>query len=592
MAVRQTNSNGTTTEYAADGATYNSYVAGGTGNDTITVDDNSTVTSWVDTTSGNDSVVLDSGGQVDLYVQGGGFADQTASFEVYNTAKDGLPPQQTVIGHYLAGSDSNDTITVDGSGYAGSDTYAISIGEAVRGGTAVYGGAGNDEISITDEVHISGSVDLGTGSDTISVGSDVFVEGSIQAGGDGLADTITVAEGATITDSVITTSGNDTITLAGQIGDGGSRDWINSGEGIDDVTITSTANVNVSQITVGTTEGSSLTIEEGAHVTLYPGTANPGAGILGTHGDDTIFLGGTYDSSHDTDVDGFGVSDDRFVLGADFSAINTGANSVFKIQGGGNSVALDNDTFNFASLSGRVVSHDVDPENAEHGTVTLDDGSVIEYFEMENVVTCFARGTRIMTRDGERTIEVLRTGDMLHTRDNGLQPIRWIGSRKLSAAELQAFPNLRPIRIRAGALGKNLPVSDLTVSPQHRVLVRSKIAQRMFDTDEVLVAAKHLLECDGIEILDAATEVEYFHILFDRHEVIVSNGAETESLYTGEQALKSLSPAAREEIFSLFPELQCQDQETTRPSARLLVPGRMGRQLAKRHSKNRCELVY
>ena len=50
MAVRQTNSNGTTTEYAADGATYNSYVAGGTGNDTITVDDNSTVTSWVDTT--------------------------------------------------------------------------------------------------------------------------------------------------------------------------------------------------------------------------------------------------------------------------------------------------------------------------------------------------------------------------------------------------------------------------------------------------------------------------------------------------------------------------------------------------------------
>ena len=35
--------------------------------------------------------------------------------------------------------------------------------------------------------------------------------------------------------------------------------------------------------------------------------------------------------------------------------------------------------------------------------------------------------------------------------------------------------------------------ADLTVSPQHRVLVRSRTAQKVFGTDEVLVAAKQLL---------------------------------------------------------------------------------------------------
>lgn len=113
----------------------------------------------------------------------------------------------------------------------------------------------------------------------------------------------------------------------------------------------------------------------------------------------------------------------------------------------------------------------------------------------------------------------------------------------------------------------------------------------MFSADEVLVAAKHLLEIDGIEIADEVTQVEYFHIFFDRHEVVFSNGAETESLHTGPQALKSLGQAARDEIFTLIPELREQDSMDGRQSARALVSGRMGRQLALRHNKSHHELV-
>lgn len=201
---------------------------------------------------------------------------------------------------------------------------------------------------------------------------------------------------------------------------------------------------------------------------------------------------------------------------------------------------------------------------------------------------CFGRGTLIETPTGPRLIEDLRVGDLVLTKDNGAQPVRWIGSRMLRV-ELMLSPKLRPIRIRAGALGNGTPTSDLIVSPQHRVLVRSRVARRMFDTDEILVAAKQLLQLDGIDIAEDMQEVEYFHILFDQHEVVVSNGAETESFYPGPQGLKSVGHAAQKEIFALFPELR--DHDYRPEPARVLPAGRMSRKLAMRHLQHARPLV-
>ncbi|MEE2861238.1 MAG: Hint domain-containing protein [Paracoccus sp. (in: a-proteobacteria)] len=204
-------------------------------------------------------------------------------------------------------------------------------------------------------------------------------------------------------------------------------------------------------------------------------------------------------------------------------------------------------------------------------------------------VTCFASGTMIETPQGPVPVEDLQPGDLVLTRDHDAQPVRWIGSTGLDKAMLTEKPHLRPIRIKAGAIGPNLPDRDLVVSPQHRILVRSKIAQRMFSTAEVLVAAKQLLLLDGIDVADDLHEVEYFHLLFDRHEVIVSNGADTESLFTGPQALQSVGPAARREIFELFPNLLDEDYEAT--AARHLSSGRMGRKLAMRQVQHGRALV-
>ncbi|MDN5568037.1 MAG: Hint domain-containing protein, partial [Paracoccus sp. (in: a-proteobacteria)] len=174
-----------------------------------------------------------------------------------------------------------------------------------------------------------------------------------------------------------------------------------------------------------------------------------------------------------------------------------------------------------------------------------------QIFDLE--IVCFAAGTMIRTAHGDVAVQDLRKGDMIWTRDNGFQPLRWAGVSHLDASDLAAKPKLLPIRIKAGALGLNMPAVDLVVSPQHRVLVRSAIAQRMFGAMEVLVPAKHLTELPGVDIDSDVTAISYHHLMFDAHEVVMSNGAASESLYPGPQALRALGADALAEIEAIFP---------------------------------------
>lgn len=212
----------------------------------------------------------------------------------------------------------------------------------------------------------------------------------------------------------------------------------------------------------------------------------------------------------------------------------------------------------------------------------------IDDLDLTARVACFTRGTMIETDKGPRAVETLQVGDLVWTLDAGHQPVRWIGETRLDAPALARMPRLRPICIAAGALGNGTPSRDLLVSPQHRVLLSSKIAQRMFGTQEVLVAAKQLLALEGIEQVDADT-VDYVHFLCSTHQIVRSNGALMESMYAGTQALAAVGQAARDEILELFPRIR--DEADAMEPARLLVPGSQARRLARRHSENGEVLV-
>ena len=131
----------------------------------------------------------------------------------------------------------------------------------------------------------------------------------------------------------------------------------------------------------------------------------------------------------------------------------------------------------------------------------------------------------------------------------------------MSKTDLEAHANVRPIRIKADALGQNMPERDLTVSPQHRILVNSKLASRLHGEDEVLVAAKHLLQVEGVDVELDTDSVIYVHFLFDQHQIVESEGAETESLFTVPEALEAVDSAAGVKILHLLPELASIDYD-------------------------------
>ncbi|SEO59696.1 Hint domain-containing protein [Salinihabitans flavidus] len=169
---------------------------------------------------------------------------------------------------------------------------------------------------------------------------------------------------------------------------------------------------------------------------------------------------------------------------------------------------------------------------------------------------CFTPGTLIETATGLRPVEDLRAGDRIWTLDNGLQSLRWIGREEVAAGGA-----LAPVRFDRGAIGNTSP---LLVSPQHRMLITGWQAEMYYGADEVLVAAKHLVNGDTIRQEECET-VEYIHLLFDRHEIVFSEGVPTESYYPGSAADRARS-AQDQELLALFPELEgLREAETARP---------------------------
>jgi hypothetical protein len=209
-----------------------------------------------------------------------------------------------------------------------------------------------------------------------------------------------------------------------------------------------------------------------------------------------------------------------------------------------------------------TVVGDGDVENINF-TYTVSDGTNSDTaFVQVDAIPCFVAGTLIETETGPRAVETLVPGDLIVTHDNGLQPMRWIGTRTV-----EATGDFAPVLIRAGTFGDH---GDLFVSPQHRVLVRDTIAELLFGESEVLVAAKHLLNDRSIRRVPGG-DVTYVHILFDRHEIVYSQGLPTESLLPGQESCHTFNEDALREIGALFPELDVRTGAGYSPAARMTL---------------------
>ncbi|MFK7744037.1 MAG: Hint domain-containing protein [Roseobacter sp.] len=280
--------------------------------------------------------------------------------------------------------------------------------------------------------------------------------------------------------------------------------------------------------------------------------------LIGGAGDDDI-SGGDGDDT----ISGAGGGEDTF-KGGDDRDLFTNVGPGDKVDGG--SGGDDFDTLDLSRPQGSgPFAVEFTSEDKEDGVVTYFDDEfnvigTLEFHDIENVVRvrppiCFTPGTMIATPTGERAVEDLRQGDRVITRDNGIQEICWVGARAMTGTELSRNPHLKPIRIRAGALGPGMPEQDISLSPNHRVLVANDKTALYFEEREVLVAAKHLTALEGIDIVSPRW-ITYIHIMFEQHEVVLSQGAWSESFQPGDYSLQGIGNAQRLEIQHLFPDLK------------------------------------
>ncbi|SFR48866.1 Hint domain-containing protein [Litoreibacter janthinus] len=197
-----------------------------------------------------------------------------------------------------------------------------------------------------------------------------------------------------------------------------------------------------------------------------------------------------------------------------------------------------------------------------------------------STIVCFASGVEIETVNGPRAIENLQLGDQVLTLDRGPQTVRWIHRRTLLWPDRNA-----PVVLEAGSLAPGVPSTRIGLSPQHRVLLRSRIALRMFGKDEVFVSAKRLLALPNIHRAITFAPVTYHHFACDQHEVVFANGAPVETFHPGPEALRSLSQSAVDSLLNGRPE------DTERRLARPSPLGSQQKSLIARHVKNAVNLV-
>ena len=315
--------------------------------------------------------------------------------------------------------------------------------------------------------------------------------------------------------------------------------------------------------------------------------------LIGGLGDDTLIGQFGADSMEgNAGADQFEMSHGDTALGGDgddvfrVSDLGEGVSDIYITGGEGDETIGDIiDLGDLADPGTLILTNTNDDAGGYSGTIQLFDGTVVHFSEIEDIqdengtsimAVCFTPGTRILTETGERPIETLRAGDRVVTRDEGLQPIRWIG-----ASTSDGTGDFAPILLAPNALEG--AKRQLLVSPQHRFVMDDWRNELLFADSEVMVSAKHLL--NGHSVLRApCPRITYIHMMFDRHQVIFAEGTATESFHAADLSLSAMGRGTREAMFRAFPNLRS-DVSAYGPTARrclrqhearLLIPANSG----------------
>lgn len=164
----------------------------------------------------------------------------------------------------------------------------------------------------------------------------------------------------------------------------------------------------------------------------------------------------------------------------------------------------------------KTIFHDLSPKTWPVGAEPTDLRSV----------PCFASGTLIRTAEGERPIERLRAGDRVITRNRGIQELCHV---EQVAGDKPGGPNVDPVHIPANAIAAGLPERELSLSPRQTIRFDTPLADLLFASDEIYIAARHLVGWNGVTQTRPDPRTRYYTIAFACNEMVLANGVWTDN---------------------------------------------------------------
>jgi len=422
------------------------------------------------------------------------------------------------------------------------DVFGSTIATQVEdGGTQYVYGGGIASASIVEGTAAGGAQFVSSGG--IAIDTDVTGTGAQYIYGGGTVSGTTLNGG-----SEYVFSGGSAGTT--DIGSGGLQDVIFGGS----ASATTVESNGLQAVEAG---GSATgTILNGGELDTYGSAVN----TIISGGTLQVFAGG---SANGTVVNGGGLLDVQFGGILDGGATLSGGTLVLSdgaivsgslsFAGSGGTLQIGGTTMPGSTISGLAPGDTIDLTNvgfSSAGSAVLASGNILHITENGHVygfdldpsqnlsndvfklssdghggtalsvttVPCYCRGTLILTDQGEVPVEELDIGDRVTTMSGARRPIKWVGRRSYSGRFALGQTQILPIRIGASAIAENVPRRDLWISPHHAMYLEG-----------VLIEAKDLL--NGITIVQAerVEKVEYFHIELDSHDVIIAEGAFSES---------------------------------------------------------------
>jgi len=250
---------------------------------------------------------------------------------------------------------------------------------------------------------------------------------------------------------------------------------------------------------------------------LVAGTGNDY--LYGGGGSNTFVYGSLLDSNPFGYISGFAEGTDEidltgiaktfgqalhFVAGGSFTGANTAGEVISYVDQFGTTF-VEVDTTGHAS-----------GQSGNFGIEIFDNGVALQSTDL--MLACYCAGTRIMTEQGEVSVEDLVIGDRVMTASGAARPIKWIGNRSYAAPFTNGNQRVLPVCFKAGSLADAVPRRDLWVSPNHAMFI-----------DGILIQAEDLVNGRSIVQAEAIESVSYFHIELESHDVILAEGAWSET---------------------------------------------------------------